>query len=152
MPHSRRVAKNFSGSPMPANASTGRPLSAASASASGSSRPWNTGSPRALRNRRDILSGRACSDHEQRIRAAELALKRRPQRPRREHHAVADAAAAIDHQDRTVFAQTRILETVVHHDRARARGARSFGAGGTVARHDRRRVSREQQRLVADIA
>ena len=51
---------------MPAKASTGLPFSAASASASGSSRPWNTGMSRACA-RCDRLAGRARADHQQRV-------------------------------------------------------------------------------------
>ncbi len=77
--------------------------------------------------------------------------KRRPQRAGRKHLAVADAAAAVHHHDRAVLAQRRILEAVVHHDRARPRRARRVRAGGTVACNDGRREPGEQQRLVADI-
>ena len=52
------------------------------------------------------------------MRAIELRLERRAQRAGRKHAAVADAAGAVDHQDREVLRKRRILESVVHHDDA----------------------------------
>ena len=81
----------------------------------------------------------------------EAGRERRAQRARRKHLAVADAAAAVDHQDREVLVQPRTLEAVVHHDRAGAGRARGVRAGDAVARHDGGREPRQQQRLVADL-
>ena len=153
MPAARSVAKNFSGSPMPAKARTGRPDSAAIGGVVG------------LQARREKRAGRAAAlslstasalgavaDHQQRVDALELRIERRAQRPGRKHHAVADAAPR--HRPRAIveiFCQRRILQAVVHHDDVGACASRGLRAGDAVARHDRRRGLREQQRLVADV-
>ena len=81
-----------------------------------------------------------------------LRVERRAQRPGRKHLAVADAAPAIDHQDRT--------DPCAAPDSGSRRPSRSTSApaaraasraGDAVARHDGRRGAREQQRLVADV-
>jgi len=43
------------------------------------------------------------------------------------------------------------LQSVVHHDDARAGELRKLRAGAAIARDDGRRQPRQQQRLVADI-
>src|SRR2546421_124204 len=76
IPASAIVAKNFTGSPMPAKASTCVPASAATTAASGSNFAWNSGRARAARDERgcaaraqqrlmaDLCGGVRCLDND----------------------------------------------------------------------------------------
>src|SRR5581483_4129239 len=70
----------------------------------------------------------------------------------RKDAAIADAALPIDHDQSEFLMQRRILKSIVHDDGGGASGARHTGAGHTVARDDRRRRARQQERLVADFS
>jgi hypothetical protein len=52
--------------------------------------------------------------------ARHLHAERRTHRAGRDHPAVADAAARVDDEHRSVLGERRILEAVVHHDHAGA--------------------------------
>ena len=103
---------------------------------------------RAFRHRGGAVRG---ADDHHGIGFRHLRVERRPQRPCRKRSAVADAAAAIDHHDREVLGERRVLEAVVHHDHGRAGLLRCFGAGQPVARDDGGCKLCQQQRLVADV-
>ena len=90
------------------------------------------------------------TDDDDRMRMFQLRRERRPQRSGRDHEAVADAAAAVDQNNRKVLGQGRILKAVIHDDHGRAVAMRGFGAGDAIAGHDGRREPRQKQRLVAD--
>ena len=84
------------------------------------------------------------SDDDERLGAIELNAERRAQRPGGNDPAIADAAAAVDDENREVLDQRRILKAVVHHDDAGAGKLREFRAGGAVAGDDGRREPRQQ--------
>ena len=89
-------------------------------------------------------------DDDERLRLRDLRFQRRSQRTRRNDAAVADAAAAIDEQDREILGERRVLKPVVHDDDVRAGEPRGFCARHAVARDDGRRKARQEQRLVTD--
>jgi len=91
------------------------------------------------------------TDDEERLRMIELDAERRPQRTGRNDVAVADAAAAIEEDDREILLERGILQPVVHHDDAGAGELREFRAGDAVARDDGRSETSQQQRFVADL-
>ena len=94
---------------------------------------------------------RGRTDDKHRVGARELRLQRCAQRTRREDAAIADGAPSIDHQNRKVFSERRVLKTVVHHNRIRAVTLRGAGAREAVARDNGRRKFGQEQRLVADV-
>ena len=111
-----------------------------------------------LEPRRETPAARACARRRRpaphrrrrpraaRLRAIELRVERRAQRPGRKHPAVADAAPAVDDEDGKILGQRRILEAVVHHDDARAGRDRGLRA----RRRDRaRRWSARRARAAA---
>ena len=59
------------------------------------------------------------------------------QRPRRHHPAVAEAEAGIDHDDREILGERRVLQPVVHHHGRRRRPRPRPPRGGAVARRSR---------------
>ena len=92
------------------------------------------------RGRDDVAGARHLADHQQRVGARELRVERRPQRPGGKHPAVADAAPAVDHRDREILGQRRILQAVVHDDDAGA------GSSRGLARPRRGRAPRRSAR------
>jgi predicted RNA methylase len=58
---------------------------------------------------------------------------------------------AVDHDQRSILGDRRILETIVHQDHGRGQRARQRNAVGTLARDHHRQRCRQHQRLVADI-
>ena len=135
---------------MPAKASTGRAMAPA-LSRCGTSRACHTGRPRVRARAIMSLRAVALADDQQRVGALKLRVERRAQRPGREHAAIADAAAAVDHGHGEILGERAVLQAVVHDDDAGALRLRQRGAGDAVARDDGRRRAREQQRLVADL-
>ena len=95
--------------------------------------------------RRDLggngFAGGSLADNDQRIGAGKLRRQRRAQGPGGKHLAIADAAVAVDHDQRSIFCDRRILEAVIHQDHAGALRARQGDAIDTVARHRDRHVS-----------
>ena len=149
---SRRVAKNFSGSPIPAKASTGRPRSAASACGSGSSRPWNTGRPRWRAAIADDLARRALPDHQHRMGAVELRRRAAPaaDRPETPGRCRCRAGRRPPRSSRFLASDGFWKPSSITIEPAPAARA-AFAPADAVARHDGRRRAREQQRLVADV-
>jgi hypothetical protein len=96
------------------------------------------------------VGGVAVADRQQRVRLAHLLGERRAHRPARHQMAVADAAAAVDDQQRIVEGELRALEAVVHDDEVGALLHQFPGALDAPARDHRQRLAGEQQRLVAD--
>ena len=72
------------------------------------------------------------------------------QRPRRQQAAIAEAVGGVDHDQRQILGDGRVLEAVIEHDRPRAALDSGPHSGGAVAGHPARRRGRRQQRLVAD--
>ena len=68
----------------------------------------------------DCLCRVSLADHDQRVGARELRRQRRAQGTCGEHVAVADAALAVDHDQRGILGDRRILKTVIHQDDAGA--------------------------------
>src|SRR6516165_237488 len=108
---------------------------------------------------RDVVALRAFDDRRRSgrrpatdngVRDLNLGLERRPQRTGRDNAAVADAAAAVNKQDREILGQRRILKPVVHDDDGRTVLSRSFGPRHAIARYDSWGEARQQERLVAD--
>ena len=81
----------------------------------------------------------------------ELGFERRPQRASREHPAIADAAAAVEHRDDEVLGERRVLPAVVHDDGVGSGLRRRRGARRAIMGDDGGGDAGEQQRLVADI-
>jgi hypothetical protein len=77
--------------------------------------------------------------------------KRRPHRAARHEMAVADAAHRIDDDKRIIQRQARALETVIHDDEIDAFLHQPVCAFHPLAGDDRDRLSRQEQRLIADI-
>ena len=97
------------------------------------------------------MAARHLAHDQQRIGAIELRVERRAQGAGRKDATIADAAAAVDDRDGQVLHQRRILQAVIHDDDAGALRFRQRRAGDAVARNDRGRHARQQQRLVADL-
>ena len=93
----------------------------------------------------------AVADHDQRIGAGKLRRQRRAQGTGGKHAAIAEAAVAVDHDQRGILGDRGILETVVHQDHAGALRARQRDAVDAIARDHHRNRPRQHQRLVADI-
>ena len=91
------------------------------------------------------------ADREKGLRARHLHIERRAQGTGRNQPAVADAAAAVDHEDRQILDQRRILKAVVHHDDGGAIASRHRCARDALARHDGGCEPRQEERLVADV-
>ena len=91
------------------------------------------------------------ADHDKGLRARHLHVEGRAQGTGRNHPAVADAATTVDHEDREILDQRRILKAVVHNDDGGAIASRHRCARDALARHDGGREPRQQERLVADI-
>ena len=91
------------------------------------------------------------SDDDKRLRARHLHVEGCAQRTGRDHPAVADAAAAVDQEDRQVLDQRRILKAVVHHNDGGAAPLRRRCARDALARNDGGREPRQEERLVADV-
>ena len=100
IPLARSVLKNRAGSPIPAKASTRLPASDATEAASGFRCADSTGPPRAATAAATASAARAVADHDQRIGAVELLAQRRAQRACGKHAAIAEAAVAVDHDQR----------------------------------------------------
>ena len=106
---------------MPAKASTLYPRSLGTTVISGTMRAVNTGRPRAsARSFSGVRVESHAADHQNGVGAPNLRRQRSAQRTGRENPAVAEAAFAVDHQQRKILAQRRILKSVVHHDDAGA--------------------------------
>ena len=119
IPACARVAKNFSGSPMPANARNLPAAQRCDRAGIGRERAVKHRQAARLRRRsRSPMRLRRRSAARKRARAAVRAA--RASGPGGDHPAIADAAR-IDHEDRKVLDQRRVLKSVVHHDDARAR-------------------------------
>ncbi len=84
------------------------------------------------------------------IGARQPAAKAFAQRPGRDHPPVAEAVIGVDHDQRQILFESRVLEPVVEQDRASTRRGRGAGSGGPVARDPAGRMQGQQQRLVAD--
>ncbi len=80
-----------------------------------------------------------------------LQVERRPQGTCRKHTSVADAALGVDHGQREILFQRRVLQAVIHDDDGCALRPGQGGARHAVARHDRGRHPRQQQCLVTDL-
>ena len=129
----RTVAKNFSGSPMPAKASTLRALQRRHRGGVRAPAGRETPAGRAgLRN--DIARAHVVADDQQRIAALELRVERRAQRTGRKHASIADAAPAIDDGDGEVLGQRGILQAVIHDDDAGASALCASAAPATRLR------------------
>src|SRR5262249_52919515 len=83
--------------------------------------------------------------------AGELSIERRPQWASWKDLAVAETAAAIDHQHRKVFVQGGMRKAVTHPDATGAGGVRSLPPRDAVMRDARRCHRGEQERLVAHV-
>ena len=101
-----------------------------------------------LLERRRVAAG---ADDDQSIGAGDLGIERRAQGARRHHQPIADAKPCIDHDQRQVLGETRILEAVIHDDGGRIGVLDRLGARRTVCRDHGRRDLREQQRLVSHL-
>jgi len=119
----RRLAKNFPGRPMPANATSGAPA-----------RPCRRWAP----NRRGRSAARLADSVGSPLRSARLRRRGRArgdrlsQRPGRDHPAVAKAVFGIDDDQREMLVDRRVLKAVIEQDgvgpardRARTPAARS---------------------------
>ena len=135
---------------MPAKASTRLPASDAMNAASGAE-PGAEHRQRALARFVHHARPGALADHDQRLRAIKLRAERRAQRPGRNGPAVADAPPAIDDKNGEILGQRRILKSVIHDDDGRPRRHCRLRTLRAITRHDGRRRTRQQQRLVADI-
>ena len=100
---------------------------------------------------RAVLLGLA---HDDGVDEPELEIERRTQGTGRNDLAVAEAPPAVDHRDRQVLRQRRVLQAVVHDDGADLAPARLDGARarGAIAGNERRSDAGEQQRLIAEAA
>ena len=134
---------------MPAKATTSRPISGATASASGSRLARRIGLPGAAaddRERRRFVA----ADHDQRLHVRRLRRERRAQGAGGNAEAVAEAALPVDHGEGEVLRQRRVLQAVVEHEDLGPRLDRHRRAPDAVRSDPARRDPREQQRLVAD--
>ena len=64
---------------------------------------------------------------------------------------IADTTPGVDHGEREVLQQRRILQSVVHDDKARTLCARECCTGDTVPRHDNRGRLRDVNRFVTNL-
>ena len=101
------------------------------------------------RDRRLGSSARG-TDHQHGVGMIELGFERRPQRTGREHPAIADAAAAVEHRDDEVLGERRVLPAVVHDDGVGSGPRRRRGARRAIMGDDGGGDAGEQQRFVAD--
>src|ERR1700682_6066591 len=101
---------------MPAKASTRLPESDATDASSGLRRARSTGLRRAAISAATAPAAAPLPTTKRASVSAHLRPPRRAQGAGRNHPAVAEAAAAIDHDQRHVLGHRRILETVVHQD------------------------------------
>ena len=104
-----------------------------------------------VQNARGQRCSAGLSDDDQRVGASELGSKRRAQRAGGDDRAVADAAPAVNDQNRKILVQRWILEPVVHDNDVGPRGNCRGCARNPVARNDGWRDARKQQRFVADL-
>ena len=144
-PQASSVAKNFSGRPMPANATTG--LLAKSAPLTGDQRRAQHLLVDARRQ-----AGAVLAEQHHGVGAGDAVDCRLAQRARRHDAAIAEAIGAVDHEQRQILDEARVLEAVIHDETIGAGLAGGARGGGAVARHPYRRGARQQQRLVADLA
>ena len=77
---------------------------------------------------------RGSPDQNKHLRPAQLRPERRAQGARRNDAAIADGAPAVHNQDRQIFAQGRILKSIIHDNDGCASRNRKIGA----AEHPRR--------------
>ena len=89
------------------------------------------------------------ADQDHRVGAGQTASEALAQRTRGDREAVAEAVAAVHHQERQVLGQAGILEAVVHRQEVRAGGDGRRRAGGPVGPDPGRRGLGQQQGLVA---
>ena len=119
----------------------------ATQSGSGTRRPWKIGRPRVHALGDDGIRVEAITDHQQRISSIQLPGQGCAQRPGREYMLIADTTPGVDHGEREVLQQRRILQSVVHDDKARTLCARECCTGDTVPRHDNRGRLRDLRSL-----
>ncbi len=88
-----------------------------------------------------------------RIGQAELEVQRRAQRSGRYDPTIAEPAPAVDDSQDQILGQRRVLQTIIHDDGIApgAGGLDGARTGGTVPRHQRRRLTRQQQWLIANV-
>src|SRR5579883_391749 len=76
----------------------------------------------------------------------------RTQRSGRKAEPVAETIGAVDRRQAEILGERGILQAVVEDKDARASGDRCIGGGRSIRRDEAGRDTREQQRLVADLA
>jgi len=116
MPLARSVLKNLKGSPIPAKASTRLPRSDATDTSSALRWADSTGLPCAAMaggNRRG--RGSITDDDHASVRASCGGSGAR-KGPAGKHEAVAEAAVAVDHDQRGILGDRGILKAVIHQD------------------------------------
>jgi hypothetical protein len=89
--------------------------------------------------------------NEQRISGVKLRGHGRSQRSGGKHRRIADTATRVDHRERKIFPQRRVLQAVVHDDQPGTLLARKGSAGNAVPRYDGRRGMRDHKRFVANL-
>jgi hypothetical protein len=89
---------------------------------------------------------------DQRIGARQLRLQRRTQGAGGKHKAIAEPTITVDHDQRSILRDRRILETIVHQDHAGALRPCQRHAVDAVARHRNRQVGSKHQGLVANVS
>ena len=94
----------------------------------------------------------AGADHHHGTRARQSRRDGFAQRPGRDHAAIADAVAAIDHHQRDIVRERRILEPVIEQQQIGAGSDRRTRRRNAIRADPARRCGSEQQRLIADLA